>query len=122
MSVDEATSYDVVPYESHPFQQTHPRHLATIAALLGMQPPPLERCRVLGLGCAAGGNLVPMALGLPQSEFIGLDYSDRQISEGLQTIAALGLTNIALRHASILDVDETWGQFNYIICHGVYSW
>jgi len=27
-----------------------------------------------------------------------------------------------LRHASILDVDESWGQFDYVICHGVYSW
>lgn len=122
MSADETTSYDVVPYESRPFRQTHPDNLATIATLLGMQPQPIARCRVLELGCAAGGNLIPMALGLPESEFTGLDFSARQINDGLQTINALGLTNIALRHASILDVGEDWGQFDYIICHGVYSW
>src|SRR5207247_675018 len=34
----------------------------------------------------------------------------------------LGLSNIDLRAASILDVDDSWGQFDYIVCHGVYSW
>src|SRR5688572_1671182 len=106
MSADEKTDYDLVPYESRPFQQTHPRHLATIAALLGMQPPSIERCRVLELGCAAGGNLIPMALGLPEGDFVGVDTSARQIGVGAQTINVLALTNIALRHASILDIGE----------------
>src|SRR5262249_10589850 len=60
-----ATSYDEVPYESYPFSQTHPDRLATVATLFGMRPAPVDRCRVLELGCAAGGNLIPMALALP---------------------------------------------------------
>src|SRR5207248_7297064 len=35
---------------------------------------------------------------------------------------ALGFSNISLRHASILDVDESYGPFDYVICHGVFSW
>ena len=31
-------------------------------------------------------------------------------------------SNIELRHASILDVDASYGEFDYIICHGVYAW
>jgi hypothetical protein len=58
MSEFKSTSYDEVPYESYPFAQTHPDRLATVATLLGMQPAPVEQCRVLELGCASGGNLL----------------------------------------------------------------
>lgn len=116
------TSYDVVPYESYPYAQTHPDRLATVAALLGLKPAPVGRCRVLELGCAAGGNLLPMAVALPESRFLGIDLSARQVAEGQATLEALGLTNVELWHLSILDVDDRMGEFDYVICHGVYSW
>jgi methyltransferase-like protein/2-polyprenyl-3-methyl-5-hydroxy-6-metoxy-1,4-benzoquinol methylase len=120
--VNPATSYDDVPYDSNPFAQTHPDRLATVATLLGLSPPPVERSRILELGCAAGGNLIPMAVGLPDSTFLGLDLSARQIEDGVRRIERLGLKNIALRQANILDLDAGLGLFDYIICHGVYSW
>jgi methyltransferase-like protein/cyclopropane fatty-acyl-phospholipid synthase-like methyltransferase len=116
------TSYDDLPYPSSPFPQTHPDHLASIATLFELTPVPADACRVLELGCAAGGNLIPMAVAFPGSHFVGVDYSDRQIQEGRKTVAALGLKNIELRRASILDVGEGYGEFDYILCHGVYSW
>src|SRR5438477_2820132 len=76
-----ATSYDEVPYQSDPFPQTHPDTLATIATLFGLSPPPVETCRVLELGCASGGNLIPMAIELPEAQFVGVDLSARQIAE-----------------------------------------
>jgi methyltransferase-like protein/SAM-dependent methyltransferase len=63
-----------------------------------------------------------MASVLPESKFVGVDFSGRQIEIGRQSIKSLGLENIHLEHASILDVDKTWGGFDYIICHGVFSW
>jgi methyltransferase-like protein len=63
-----------------------------------------------------------MAYGLPGSQFVGIDLSPRQIDDGRRTVAALGLTNIDLRPASVFDVDEGFGRFDYVICHGVYSW
>jgi methyltransferase-like protein/cyclopropane fatty-acyl-phospholipid synthase-like methyltransferase len=120
---DTATnSYDDVPYESLPFVQTHPSRLATVATLFGLKPPPVERCRVLELGCAAGGNLVPMAEALPNSWFVGVDLSARQIADGERVVFKTGLANLSLRHASITDIDETYGHFDYILCHGVFSW
>jgi methyltransferase-like protein/2-polyprenyl-3-methyl-5-hydroxy-6-metoxy-1,4-benzoquinol methylase len=116
------TSYDDFPYPSYPLPQTHPDHLGAIATLLGLPPAPAGNCRILELGCASGGNLIPMALTLPGSSFMGIDLSGRQIAEGRDTIAALGLSNIQLRQMSILDVDKSFGSFDYIICHGVYSW
>ena len=122
MSASATTSYDEVPYPSYSFPQTHPDRLAVIATILGLNPPPPEHCRVLELGCAAGGNLIPMAESLPESTFLGIDLSRRQVIEGQATLAALGLRNIELRHQSIMDFDPGSETFDYIICHGVYSW
>jgi methyltransferase-like protein/SAM-dependent methyltransferase len=116
------TSYDLVPYESHPHASTHVEHLYTIGRLFGMTPPDFRRVRVLELGSAAGGNLIPMALGYPDSRFLGIDLSGREVEHGQRQIADLGLGNIELRQLSIMDVDKSFGAFDYIICHGVYSW
>ena len=115
-------TYDEVPYESHPFAQTHPSRLFTVGTLFGMRPTPVQRCRVLELGCAAGGNLIPMADMLPDSEFVGVDLSDRQIQEGHKLVTEFGLKNLTLKAASILDIDDSYGMFDYVICHGVFSW
>lgn len=122
MPTGQLTSYDEVPYQSHPFPQTHPDRLGVIATLLGLRPPRLESCRVLELGCASGGNLVPMALTLPEARFVGVDLSRVQIAEGLETVQALGLSNIELRQHSIMDITSEMGKFDYILCHGVFSW
>jgi methyltransferase-like protein/SAM-dependent methyltransferase len=116
------TSYDEVPYPSFSYPQTHPDRLATLATLFGMTPAPVERCRVLELGCAGGGNLIPLAEALPHSEFFGIDLSARQIADGQAAVAALGLKNLALGQANLLDVPEGLGPFDYIIAHGLFSW
>jgi methyltransferase-like protein/2-polyprenyl-3-methyl-5-hydroxy-6-metoxy-1,4-benzoquinol methylase len=116
------TSYDEVPYPiaSHVF--THPDNLATAARLLGLTPAPVTHCRVLELGCAGGGNLIPLAVSLPHSTFVGIDASAVQIAEAQAALAALGLTNISFQHLDILDVTPDFGQFDYIIVHGIFSW
>lgn len=116
------TPYDEIPYISHPYQHSHPERLAAIAKLLGLDPPAIDKCRVLELGCAAGNNLIPMADALPGSQFLGIDLSERQISVGQTAVAALGLKNIELRHANIKDVSARDGLFDYVIVHGIYSW
>ena len=115
-------SYDLVPYTSLSHRDTHPDAMATAAMLFGMRPAPVERCRMLELGCASGGNLIPMAYGLPESEFLGIDYSVRQIEQGREMVAALGMDNVTLQWADIRDIGPDLGQFDYIIAHGVYSW
>ena len=74
--------YDEVPYPNYAYSYTHPDTLATLATLLGLTPAPVDDCRVLELGCAGGGNLIPMAQVLPDSHFVGLDYSGQQIAAG----------------------------------------
>jgi methyltransferase-like protein/trans-aconitate methyltransferase len=118
----DASPYDQIPYTSLAFPQTHPDHLAGLARLFALRPTDITACRVLELGCASGGNLLPIAFNLPGSEFVGIDLSQKQVDDGRHTIAALGLHNVRIEQASIADVDEGWGQFDYIICHGVFSW
>ena len=116
------TSYDQVPYRSYPFPQSHPERLAAIATVLGMDPPAIQTCRVLELGGSAGGNIIPLAEQLPRATFLGIDASTRQIADGQHVIQQVGLKNVELRHMDIMDVTPELGQFDYIICHGVYSW
>ena len=115
-------TYDEIPYSVCAFAQTAPDRLGTIATLFGMKPAHPSHCRVLELGCASGGNVIPMALISPQSQFLGIDLSGRQIADGRAVVRELRLGNVQLRHASILDLDESIGQFDYILVHGVYSW
>ena len=65
--------------------------MAVLGVLFGMQPAPVDRCRVLELGCAGGGNLVPMAAVMPESSFVGMDLSSVQIADGQRMVEALGL-------------------------------
>jgi len=116
------TRYDAIPYPTSPFRQTRPERLAAIAKLFGLDAPPAEKCAVLELGCSMGGNLIVMAHDHPQSRFLGVDASSRQIADGWKTVDALGLKNIQLKHLDILDVGEDIGEFDYIISHGVFSW
>jgi tRNA G46 methylase TrmB len=92
------TPYDQVPYPAGAYAQSHPERLATLARLFGMSPPAVGRCRVLELGCADGSNLIPMACALPESRFLGVDLSARQIRSGQRTAASVGLSNLELRH------------------------
>jgi methyltransferase-like protein/trans-aconitate methyltransferase len=117
-----ASSYDQVPYTNLAFAQTHPDHLATTGRLFGLTPPDVSRCRVLELGCGRGGNLIPMAFNLADGEFVGIDYSAQQVADARATIRVLGIPNVRIEAASIMEVDRSWGTFDYIICHGVFSW
>jgi methyltransferase-like protein/predicted O-methyltransferase YrrM len=116
------SSYEVVPYASRAFPESHPDRLAVIATLFGMTPPDVARARVLEIGCALGENLIPMAASLPEGSFLGIDLSERQVAEGRATIAAAGLTNVALTQMNLMDAGPDLGTFDYIVCHGIYSW
>ena len=117
-----ADSYDEVPYPSAPYRGTHPSSIAALAHIFGMQAPDPTNCRVLELGCASGGNLLPMAQDLPGSHFVGIDLSARQVAAGQEQVTQLGLKNLELRHQSILDFAAGPGSFDYVLCHGVFSW
>lgn len=117
------SDYAEVPYESLPIPDSHPERLAALGYLFGLSPADPASCRVLELGCASGGNLVPLAFYLPRSRYLGIDLYANQIAAGQSLIDAVGLDNIELRQGDILDLDPgSLGRFDYVIVHGVYSW
>lgn len=115
-------SYDELPYRSVPHPDSHPTHLAVVGRLLGIATPDPYRCRVLELGCAAGGNLIPIAWYLPATECVGVERSVRQAEAGNGLIASLGMTNCRILAADLQDVGAELGRFDYIVAHGVFSW
>lgn len=115
-------SYEQLPYESGPHYPTHPDCTATVATLMGMHPADVATARVLELGCGNGGNVIPMAAALPHAHFLGFDLSPRQVEQGQRLIRCADLDNVELQAADLLDLDDELGCFDFIICHGVYSW
>ncbi len=116
------SDYESFLYDSHAFAETHPDRLGTLGRLFGMETAPPDGCRVLELGCGLAGNLVPWGALYPKSEFVGVDLSRRQIEVGQADVDALGLTNVRLFASDIMQITPELGPFDYIVCHGVFSW
>ena len=114
-------TYDALPYPGHPFPQSHPGRMAAQAVLRGLAPPAVETARVLELGCGDGGNLVPMAFGLPRGRFVGIDRNEAALARGRELAATLELTNIEFRAGDLENLGRL-GTFDYAVAHGVYSW
>jgi methyltransferase-like protein len=114
--------YNLIPYDSKPFPQSQPPRLAALAAIFGLVAPDVSRCSVLELGCAAGGNIIPLAMRFPRSRFRGVDIVERHVREGMARIQALGLGNIRIEQGDIAALDLAGERFDYIVSHGVYSW
>ena len=115
-------NYDDCPYYSFPYHHSAPEHLAAVAYAFGLSAPDVRTARVLELGCAAGGNLIPFAVRNPQARAVGIDLSSTQVQDGCRRIERLQLGNVELLQKDLMSVTKTFGQFDYILCHGVYSW
>ncbi len=115
-------AYEDVPYPGVSDPWSHIRCLEALARLHGMQPADVTACRVLELGCASARNLLAPAAEFPNSHFIGVDFSAEQIRAGRSFAAQLSIENLELRHGRIEEIDVSWGQFDYILCPGVFSW
>jgi SAM-dependent methyltransferase len=76
---------------------------------------------VLELGCGDGGNLLPMALGLPEARFTGVDSAATAIARARVFAEVVGLENVAFEERSIEEYAPADG-FDYVIAHGIYSW
>ncbi len=120
-------TYQRTPYPSRPVPLSHPDHLYVVGRLHGLTPARVAGARVLELGCASGGKLLPMAASLPEGEFVGIDLSERQIEMAQAGATAGGLDNVQFLAGDALSLlaggNVGLGQsFDYIVLHGLYSW
>jgi SAM-dependent methyltransferase/methyltransferase-like protein len=114
--------FEQLPYPSLPQPYTHPSHLAALAQLHGLKAPEVDTARVLEIGCASGGNIIALAVRFPKMRIAGFDLTARHIAEGQSRIKHLGLGNIDLRQGDVKELPFKGEAFDYIICHGLYSW
>jgi len=120
--MDTLPSYDELPYDSLPLPETQPDFLAAVARLHGFDSPDPRHARILELGCAQGGNLIPLAWRWPESDCVGVELSRVQAAAGADFVARLGLTNVRILHGDLAALPADLGQFDFIIAHGVFSW
>ncbi|MCC6620576.1 MAG: class I SAM-dependent methyltransferase [Deltaproteobacteria bacterium] len=115
-------SYDEFPYPGAAFWFTHPDHMAVLAELHGMSPPDPRGARVLELGCGDGSNILSIAQALPGATCVGVDLSESQVRIATRLAADAGITNARLVQADVREIDRAFGEFDFVISHGVYSW
>ena len=114
--------YDELPYISLPIAFTQPSRLEALAKMHGLEVPHSEAARVLELGCASGGNLIPLAARFPRCSFLGIDLAERHVAEAKARVRGLSLSNIEIRQGDLGEISLEGEVFDYIICHGVFSW
>ncbi|MGH1600314.1 methyltransferase regulatory domain-containing protein [Campylobacter majalis] len=123
---EEREYYNEAPYFSAAFTDSSPIRLNAIGELLNLNPAPLKNARILELGCAYGGNIMPFALHYPDADVVGIDISGVQVNGGNEIAKNIGLTNFKLLEKDILSLNsddiKMLGKFDYIIAHGLYSW
>jgi SAM-dependent methyltransferase len=118
--VDTAYDKKIFPYAVRPM--THPARLGALARLMGREAAPPRSCRVLEIGAGDGVNLIAMAQGAPQSEFVGVDSSSRAVALGERLVAETGVANVRLLCADLRSFEAEEASFDYIVAHGVYAW
>jgi SAM-dependent methyltransferase len=119
----EVFSYEAMPYPSKFFLQTHPDRLATLATFFGLEPPAVETCRVLELGCGNGSNLISHASNLPNARFVGVDLAENHIADAKRAAAELKLENVEFHRLDVMEMEASeFGRFDYVIAHGLFSW
>ena len=115
--------YDAIRYPGHAFPQTHPDRVAAIATLFGLDPVPPAGCRMLEVGCGDGGNLLGMALTLPEAAASWASISTGRRSDlPKHARDELGLANVRFEAIGIEAFEAPPASFDYVVAHGVYSW
>ena len=113
--MENKNTYNELLYKSNPFNYTIPSLLEAYGRLYGLTPKDSRKARVLELGSSFGGNIITQALYNPESEFIGVDLTAEQVKKGNEVIEKIGLKNVKLLEKNILEINEDFGKFDYII-------
>ena len=124
MTMTARFAYDEVPYDTEANSEAHPRSMATLARLFGIEAAPPSTARVLEIGCGDGEHMIAAASYLPNARFVGFDLAADAIARGVETAREAGARNVELLHRDVRDVrgKGALGAFDYVVAHGVYSW
>lgn len=120
MSIEQ--TYSEVAYLTKTYPETHPAVLEAVARLNGLTPPSAASARVLVVGCGTGANAIAIADTLPEAEVIGFDLVESQIEFARDLNRHAGAENCRLEVADLTQLPTEFGDFDYIVAHGIYSW
>ena len=118
----EPFAYDQVDYPSLVHPQMHPSRLAAIARLHGIPAASPRACRLLEVGCGDGLQLITLAMAYPDAHFVGVDLAANAIGRGEQLRKSLGLDNLQLVAADLMQWQPGPQPYDYVLAHGFYSW
>jgi len=90
-----------------------------LGTLRGLPLIEVEPAKILVLGLAELGELIPLASYLPEATLVGMDHSEVHLSTAREHIDALDLKNIRLVEGLDGKLIEEEGPFAYIIARGV---
>lgn len=115
-----------VAYPHHFQREATPAWMTFAGTALGRLSPNITRaydwCE---LGCGQGFSLAINAAANPLGRFFGADLNPRHIAHARGLAQAAGLSNAAFLETDLAAMDgtEAWPDgFDFIVCHGVYSW
>jgi SAM-dependent methyltransferase len=117
-------SYDETPYHDQQYPLFDLDRLLGHAQLFGLADPDrtASGMRVLDLGCASGLHLREQARRYPDCHFTGIDFAAAEVELGLKSITEEGLENVELIAADLREAEVGAGQYDIVVCHGVFSW
>lgn len=106
------------------FQFAHPGYLAAVATVRGIFAPDAEEARILDVCCGDGTTLFWLKKMLPGVTAVGIDDNQEAIQQARSLAAGNGFAEaLDFRCESFEKLDpEELGFFDYVICHGLYSW
>lgn len=113
------------------YSDPSPERLYTLCLLRSHRPPAINGpFRLIELGCGQGFHLCTQAANYPEAHFLGIDLIPDHIAHGRSLAAAAGLSNVtfvqadflALEEAARIAADIEWGNFDFVVAHGIFGW
>ena len=120
-----ATGYVTdVPYVRIFTRELAPAWLDHVALISGVAPPWRDgQFAWCDLGCGQGLTAAILAATHPAGRFCGIDFMSAHIENAQRFAAECAIENVEFYAADFSDAAETdFGEFDYIVSHGVYSW
>lgn len=116
------SDYDLLPFESYPSPERYPDRLWWMARLRGVSAVSPSHASLLEVGCATGTHLLAIAEQYLHMRVVGVDPSTAQINKAQADAIAVGRSDVTFFSEKLEALRDSLGTFDYIICHGVYSW
>ena len=113
-----------IPYTRDYMRYQAPINMAFAAAANGFEFPDYKSSfRYCDLGCGEAITTLCLAAAYPHGTFVGVDLNPEHIRNAQILANEAGLTNVSFLEADFADprIAEL-GPFEFVGCHGVYSW